>query len=59
MLSSVLSSERSIEVNIAMMRAFVRLRAMLATHADIARRLNELEEGTMNNFVSYSMRSVN
>jgi len=44
MLSSVLNSERAIEVNIAIMRAFVRLRAMLATHADLARRLNELEQ---------------
>ena len=34
MLSSVLNSERAIEVNIAIMRAFVCLRAMLATHAD-------------------------
>jgi hypothetical protein len=44
MLSSVLNSERAIEVNIAVMRTFVRLRAMLATHADLARRLNELEQ---------------
>jgi len=44
MLSSVLNSERAIEVNIAIMRPLVRLRAMLATHADLARRLNELEE---------------
>jgi ORF6N domain len=44
MLSSVLNSERAIEVNIGIMRAFVRLRAMLATHADLARRLNELEQ---------------
>jgi hypothetical protein len=44
MLSSVLNSERSIEVNIAIMRAFVRLRALLATHADLARRLHELEQ---------------
>src|SRR5262245_45955586 len=44
MLSSVLNSERAIEVNITIMRAFVRLRAMLATHADLARRLNELEQ---------------
>jgi ORF6N domain len=44
MLSSVLNSERAIEVNIAIMRAFVRLRAMLATHTDLARRLNELEQ---------------
>src|SRR5438445_4609568 len=44
MLSSVLNSDRAIEVNIAIMRAFVRLRAMLATHADLARRLTELEQ---------------
>ena len=44
MLSSVLNSERAIEANIAIVRAFVRLRAMLATHADLARRLNELEQ---------------
>src|SRR6516165_5803716 len=42
--SSVLNSERAIEVNIAIMRAFVRLRGILATHADLARRLNELEQ---------------
>src|SRR5215831_4879435 len=44
MLSSVLTSERAIEVNIAIMRAFVRLRSMLATHADLARRLDQLEQ---------------
>jgi ORF6N domain-containing protein len=44
MLSSVLNSERAIEVNVAIMRAFVRLRALLATHADLARRLDELEQ---------------
>src|SRR5262245_21999433 len=44
MLSSVLNSERAIEVNIAIMRAFVRLRAMLASHADLARRLEKLEQ---------------
>ena len=43
MLSSVLNSERAIEVNIAIMRAFVRLREMLATHKDLARKLEALE----------------
>jgi hypothetical protein len=43
MLSTVLRSERAIQVNIAIMRAFVRLRQMLAAHADLARRLDELE----------------
>jgi len=43
MLSSVLRSERAVQVNIAIMRTFVRLREMLATHADLARRLDALE----------------
>ncbi len=43
MLSSVLRSERAIQVNIAIMRAFVRLREMAAAHADLARRLDNLE----------------
>jgi ORF6N domain len=43
MLSSVLNSEWAIAVNIEIMRAFVRLREMLASHADLARRLDELE----------------
>jgi len=44
MLSSVLNSERAIQVNIAIMRAFVRLRELLATHKDLARKLEELEK---------------
>jgi hypothetical protein len=43
MLSSVLRSERAVRVNVEIIRAFVRLRRMLATHADLARRLTELE----------------
>ena len=43
MLSSVLNSERAIEVNIAIMRAFVRLREILASHKDLARKLEDLE----------------
>jgi phage regulator Rha-like protein len=43
MLSSVLNSERAIEVNVEIMRAFVRLREMIASHKDLARRLNDLE----------------
>jgi hypothetical protein len=39
MLSSVLNSSRAIEVNIAIMRAFVRLRAMLPTHRKLAAKL--------------------
>lgn len=43
MLSSVLNSDRAIEVNIAIMRAFVKLREVLATHKDLARKLEEIE----------------
>lgn len=43
MLSSVLNSDRGIDVNIAIMRAFVRLREILASHKDLARKLDELE----------------
>ena len=43
MLSSVLRSERAIQVNIAIMRAFVRLRQFLATHKELAEKLTDLE----------------
>ncbi len=44
MLSSVLNSERAITVNVQIMRTFTRLREMLATHKDLARRLDDLEK---------------
>jgi len=44
MLSSVLRSERAVQVNVEIMRAFVRLRRLLITHADLARKLEELEQ---------------
>ena len=44
MLSSVLKSDRAIHVNIAIMRAFVNLREVLATHKELALRLEELEK---------------
>jgi hypothetical protein len=44
MLSSVLNSDRAVEVNIAIMKAFVHLRRMVSSHADLARRITELEE---------------
>ena len=46
MLSSVLGSLRAIAVNIEIMRTFVRVRELAATHSDLAKRLNELEEKT-------------
>jgi hypothetical protein len=44
MLSSVLHSKRAVAVNVEIMRAFVRLRQLLATHADLARKLEALEK---------------
>jgi hypothetical protein len=43
MLSSVLRSPRAVQVNIAIMRAFVRLRKIMSSHRDLARRLDEME----------------
>jgi hypothetical protein len=43
MLSSVLKSKRAIIVNITVMRTFVKLRALLATHRELARKLESLE----------------
>ena len=41
MLSSVLRSKRAVQVNIAIMRTFVRLRQILATNKDLARKVQE------------------
>ena len=44
MLSSVLRSERAVQVNIAIMRVFVRLREVLASHAELRRKIEEMEQ---------------
>lgn len=44
MLSSVLRSDRAIQVNLAIMRTFVQLRQMLSTHSDLARKLAAMEQ---------------
>lgn len=43
MLSTVLNSDRAIQINMAIMRTFVKLREILATHKELADRLAELE----------------
>src|SRR4051794_12378511 len=50
MLSSVLRSERAVQVNVQIMRTFVRLREMLSSNAALARKLNELERKYDQNF---------
>ncbi len=49
MLSSVLRSERAIEVNIQITRAFVKLRKLIASHEEIARKLQALEKTVRGN----------
>jgi phage regulator Rha-like protein len=44
MLSSVLNSERAIQVNIQIMRAFIKLKEMLATHKDLKQKIEEMEK---------------
>ncbi len=44
MLASVLNSRRAVDVSVFVVRAFIKLRAMLASHRDIARRLDEMEQ---------------
>src|SRR6266571_2861461 len=50
MLSSVLRSRRAIAVNVEVMRAFVRLREMIAEYAQLRRRIDELEQRTDGQF---------
>ena len=44
MLSSILSSERAVQVNIAIMRTFVKIRQILSTHKELIHKLNDLEK---------------
>ena len=44
MLSSVLRSERAVQINIEIMRVFVRLRRLMSTREDLLRRLDDLEQ---------------
>jgi len=55
MLSSVLKSERAIQVNIIIMRAFVRIRQLLSAHKEILAKLNELEQKTGKNTVDIQL----
>ena len=52
MLSSVLNSERAVQVNIAIMRAFVQMRKFLQSNDELAKRLKELEKKTAKKFAT-------
>ena len=54
MLSSVLNSDRAIEVNVAIMRAFVRLREILLTHKNLAAKIEALELKYKNHDMRFS-----
>ena len=56
MLSSVLNSERAVQVNIAIIRTFVKLREMMTSHKDLARKLKELEKKYDGQFQIYPVR---
>jgi hypothetical protein len=44
MLSSVLRSKRAVQVNILIMRAFVKMREVLASHKELARKIDDMEK---------------
>ncbi len=50
MLSSVLKSPRAVQVNIAIMRAFVKMRKLLASHEELQKKIEDLESKYDNNF---------
>lgn len=60
MLSSVLNSPKAIEVNIAIMRAFVQMRKFLGTHKELALKIEELERsvGVLNENVQLIFESI-
>jgi hypothetical protein len=53
MLSTVLRSERAIQVNIQIMRTFTKLRQMLSTHEDLKRKIGSMEKNTTSSFKLY------
>jgi hypothetical protein len=53
MLSSVLRSARAVHLNIAIMRAFLQLRATLSTHEGLRRKINQMENATIHNFTPF------
>jgi hypothetical protein len=59
MLSSVLNSPRAIAINIEIMRAFVQIRSMAATHQDLAKQLMELQDKTESLAMSHDTFSRN
>ena len=58
MLSSVLNSDRAIEVNIQIMRVFTNLREMMLSHKDLARKIEDLEKKFEGKFKEHDQRII-
>ncbi len=54
MLSSVLHSERAVQMNILIIRAFIKLRELLATHKDLARKIEDMEGKMVGYTIGYT-----
>ena len=55
MLSSVLNSQRAVQMNILIIRTFVKLRELLATHKDLAAKVEKLEAGQRDHAIAISL----
>ncbi len=58
MLSSVLNSDRAIEVNIQIMRVFTRLREIMLSHKDLARNIEDLERKFQDKFKEHDQKFI-
>jgi hypothetical protein len=54
MLSNILNSERAVRVSVQIIRTFVRLREIITSHVDLARKIEQMEKNTTVNSGSYS-----
>ena len=59
MAANVLSSDRAVQASVQVVRTFVKLRTMLASNAELARKLKELEKNTIGSSALCSKRSTN
>jgi hypothetical protein len=58
MLSSVLNSDRAIDVNIQIMRVFTKLREMMLSHKDLARKIEDLERKFQGKFQEHDKKFI-
>jgi hypothetical protein len=58
MLSSILHSERAVQVNIQIMRVFVKLRELMISHKDLARKIEDIERKFQNKFKEHDQKFI-